>query len=36
MSGIRVGLRHDDHQVVEDAVGDEGLLSVQEVHIAIA
>jgi hypothetical protein len=35
MSGIRVGLRHNDHQVIEDAVGDEGLLSIQEVRITI-
>jgi hypothetical protein len=36
MPGFRAGFRRCDHQVVEDAVGDEGLLAVQEVNIAIA
>ena len=34
-AGLRIGLGHDDHQVGQKAVGDEGLRAVDHVLIAI-
>ena len=34
--GVRVGARHDDHDVGQLAVGDEGLLAVQHVVVTVA
>ncbi len=31
-----VGFRHDDHHVAQDAVGDERLLPVEKVRVALA
>ena len=35
VAGVRVGPRHDHDQVGEDAVGDEGLLAVEQVMVAL-
>lgn len=34
-ASLRIGLRHHDHQVGEEAVGDEGLRAIDDVLVAI-